>query len=95
LFYCIAQEEEKDISTLDDFEKNPYAIKKNINISIKRTDRANSIGFRPNEGGLKGKSLRQTLKGLSLKRPSTGQVENTYARLGWSFFYFLLITNSY
>ena len=67
-----------------DYEKNPFAIKKNINISIKHTDRTNSIGFRPQET-VKGRSLRQTIKGLSMKRPSTGggpQIENTYARLG-------------
>lgn len=81
-FYTDVVDEEQNISTLEDIENNKYAIKKNINISLRKGDRSNSISQHNKiNDSIKGKSLRQTLKGLSIKRPSNA-FENHYARLG-------------
>lgn len=74
------------MSSLADIENNPYAIKKNINISMKQGPRSGTIsGKTQPDHSIKGRSLRQSLKqGLSMKRPGTTntQPENNYARLG-------------
>lgn len=86
-FYTDLVQEEKDASCLADIEKNPYSIKKNINISMKHADRSGSVST---NGRLfsdtsrapppKGRSLSRSLK-MSLKSPNASVSENHYAPL--------------
>jgi len=83
-FYTDLDQHEKD-ATLADIENNPYAIKKNINISIKKGGRTATISAgntaKPTGSMKRGSLAQQMMRGrMSVKSP-TSTVENNYAPL--------------